>query len=279
METQTGKAYVLGHDPAELARLDRQAAWIERPTRMIFDAAGITRGMRVLDLGSGLGHVARLAAEIVGPEGAIVGVEQSGDALAVARRRIEEASINHVSFIEGDVRGWRAESPFDAIVERLLLFHMPDPVEVVRHHFQNLRTAGLFVAVDFDIGACRTEPRVQLVEDALGWMMQAFISAAAWPRIGARLAMMLRAAGLRDVTTIGVQAYLSPQDSGAAALVASVVRSLAPAIISREIATAEQIGIETLEQRIAAELKRADAVLLPPTVAGAWGRYEPSGAH
>jgi len=279
METQTGKTYVLGHDPAELARLDRQAAWIEHPTRLIFDGAGITRGMRVLDLGSGLGHVARLTAEIVGPEGAIVGVEQSGDALAVARRRTEESGASHVSFIEADVRTWRSESPFDAIVERLLLFHMADPTEVVRHHFQNLRAGGLFVGVDFDIGACRSEPRVQLVEDALGWIMQAFTSAGAWPRIGARLAMILRAAGLHDVTTLGVQAYLSPQDPGAAALLASVVRSLAPAIIARGIATAEQIGIETLEQRIAAELKRADAVLLPPTVVGAWGRHEPTSAQ
>lgn len=66
METQASKTYVLSNDPSELARLDRQAAVIERPTRMIFQAAGITRHMRVLDLGTGLGHVARLVGELVG---------------------------------------------------------------------------------------------------------------------------------------------------------------------------------------------------------------------
>jgi hypothetical protein len=88
--------------------------------------------------------------------------------------------------------------------------------------------------------------------------------------------MILRAAGVRDVATFGVQSYLPPQDPMAAAIMGSVIRSLAPAITARGIATAEQIGLETLEQRIAAELKRADAVLLPPTVVGAWGRYEPT---
>jgi len=278
MNAETGKTYVLGNDPPELARLDRQATFIERPTRMILEAAGITRHMRALDLGTGLGHVARLLGELVGPDGAVVGVDQSGDALAVARQRtVEAGAADHVSFIEADVRAWRSESQFDAIVGRLLLFHMADPLQVVRHHLQNLRSGGLFVAVDFDLGAARSEPHTQLAEDALGWVIQAFTAAGASPRIGARLAMILRGAGLQNVSTFGIQAYVPPQDAGAA-LLAGVVRSLAPVIVTRGIATAEQVGLETLEQRIAAELKRADAVFLPPTVVGAWAHSSGTGA-
>jgi hypothetical protein len=83
--------------------------------------------------------------------------------------------------------------------------------------------------------------------------------------------MILREAGLEQVATFGVQAYLSPQDRTAAALIAGVARTLAPVIVERGIATAEQLGIDTLEDRIAAEFQRADAVMLPPTVVGAWG--------
>ena len=53
--------YVLGNHPEELARLDRQAAAIDRPTRLLLQAARITPGTRVLDLGTGLGHVAQIA--------------------------------------------------------------------------------------------------------------------------------------------------------------------------------------------------------------------------
>ena len=151
---------------------------------------------------------------------------------------------------------------------------MADPIQVVRHHIQNLRSGALFVAVDFDLGAARSEPRVQLADDALGWVIQAFTVAGASPRIGARLAMILREAGLQNVSTFGVQAYVPPQDPAAAALLAGVVRSLSPVITARGIATEEQVGVETLEQRIAAELKRADAVFLLPTVVGAWGQWE-----
>jgi len=45
--------------------------------------------------------------------------------------------------------------------------------------------------------------------------------------------------------------------------------------VQHGIATAEQLDLPTLEDRIADELRRADAVLLPPTVVGAWGRAAP----
>jgi ubiquinone/menaquinone biosynthesis C-methylase UbiE len=68
--------YVLGSDTAEIARLDAQAESIAAPTALLLRAAGIAPGMRVLDLGTGLGAVAFAVAELVGAEGAVVGVDQ-----------------------------------------------------------------------------------------------------------------------------------------------------------------------------------------------------------
>lgn len=264
--------YVLGNDAPELERLDRQAASIERPTRTILQAAGIGRGQRVLDLGTGLGHVARIAGELVGPTGTVVGLDGAGDALAVARDRALRASERHVSFVEADVTTWRAPEPFDAVTGRLILFHLPHPASVVRHHMGNLRPGGLFIAVDFDMGSARTEPAVPLADQLLDWATQAFRAAGAAPHIGARLGPILRQAGLHDVTTFGIQGYLAPGDPTAPRLLAGVVRSLSGAIVQHGIATAEQLGLDTLEDRLADALTHADAVLLPPTVAGAWGR-------
>jgi SAM-dependent methyltransferase len=267
--------YVLGNQPDELARLDRQAAAIERPTRLLLQAAGIKSGARVLDLGTGLGHVAQLAGELVGPAGSVLGIDRSADAIGVARQRAQEAGAGHLTFVEGDARAWHAAEPFDAIVGRLFLFHVPDPVAVVSHHLHNLRPGGEFVAIDFDIGSARSEPSIPLVDDALGWVRDGFRAAGAWPRIGARLGTILARGGLGRVTTFGVQAYLPPHDPSAAALLAGVVRSLAPAIVGHGIATAEQLDVTTLEQRLREATREADAVILPPTVAGAWG-YAPS---
>ena len=272
MSASEQKPYVLGSDPQELGRLDRQAAMIERPTRTILLAAGLAPGHRVLDLGTGLGHVARIAGELVGPDGSVVGLDAASDALAVARERTGAAGQHHVSFVEGDVRTFRTDTPFDAIAGRLILFHLADPAGAVRHHLTNLRSGGTFVAVDFDLGSCRAEPEVPLVAEALRWVIAAFTAAGAAPRVGARLGPILRDAGLKDVATLGLQGYVQPGDPAAGRILGGVVRTLAPAIVAHGIATAEQIGLETLDDRITQALTAADAVLLPPIVVGAWGR-------
>jgi hypothetical protein len=60
---------LLGNPDAALARLMRQGEVFRPLTRRVFVEAGITPGMRVLNLGSGAGDVALLAADLVGPAG------------------------------------------------------------------------------------------------------------------------------------------------------------------------------------------------------------------
>jgi SAM-dependent methyltransferase len=261
--------YVLGSSEGEIRRLDGQAASIAGPTAGLLSAAGIGPGMRVLDLGTGLGHVAFQLAEMVGPEGSVVGVDREAPLLAVAEQR---RTAENVRFVEADVRTASFDEPFDAIVCRLLLFHLPDAVDVLRHHHANLVADGLMVALDFDIGSSRTEPEVPLATRARGWIEAAFRAARANPRVGPRLIPMLRDAGFADVAGFGIQGYIPAGDPSGPPLLAGVVRSLANQIVAGGIATEAEIGLDTFEQRLAQELLDADAVLLPPTVAGAWGR-------
>jgi ubiquinone/menaquinone biosynthesis C-methylase UbiE len=269
MKEQTAK-YVLGSSDQEIERLDRQSASIEGATRLLLRAAGIAPGMRVLDLGTGIGHVAMLVAELVGPQGRVVGIDNSAKLLDVANLRA--AARPQLRFIEGDVRSWRDNEPFDAIVGRLILFHLADPVSVLRHHAASLRPDGLLLALDFDLGAVRAEPALPLVTEALGWVTAAFARAGASPAIGTKLALLLAEAGLADVQGFGVQAYVAPGDPRGPALLSGVVRTLAPQIVAAELATPEQIGIDSLEGRVADAVRASGSVIVLPTLAGAWGR-------
>jgi SAM-dependent methyltransferase len=264
--------YVLGSHAPELARLDAQAQSIEPATRLLLGAAGLRPGWRVLDLGTGLGHVARLAATMVGPGGSVVGVDRSAEMVAEASRRSAGGGGAPTRFVEGDVATWRASEPFDAVVGRLVLFHVTDPAAVVAHHLGHLRPGGLFVAIDFDLGSSRSDPPVALVTQCLDWVTRAFRAVGAAPTIGSRLGVILDAAGLDEVETFGVQPYRRPGDPAATRLLAGVVRSLAGAITAHGIASADEIGADTLERRLADAVTKADAVILLPAVAGAWGR-------
>src|SRR4051812_20142631 len=165
--------YVLGSDDAEVARLDLQAGAIAPPTGLLLQAAGIGPDMRVLDLGTGLGHVAFAVAGLVGTGGEVVGVDQAAPMLAIAEARRRAAALDHVRFAEGDARTFRDDAPFDAVVMRLLLFHLPDAVDVLRHHLRALRPGGVMLAIDSDMGAARADPRVALVHTVLDWVERA----------------------------------------------------------------------------------------------------------
>ena len=193
---QPKTSYVLGSSDQEIERLDRQSASIEAATRLLLRAAGITPGMRVLDLGTGIGHVAMLVADLVGPQGSVVAIDSDARLLEVAASRA--SARPQLRFLEGDVRSWRDTEPFDAVVGRLILFHLADPVSVLRHHAASLSPAGLLLALDFDLGSCRTEPPLPLATEALGWVQGAFRSAGANPVIGARLGLHARCGRPRE---------------------------------------------------------------------------------
>ena len=73
-------------------------------TERVFRTAGLGNGIRVLDLGSGAGDVAMLAARLVGREGEVVGVERDPEAVASATARVAQAGLSNVRFIQGDAQ-------------------------------------------------------------------------------------------------------------------------------------------------------------------------------
>ena len=79
-------AYILGHSDPEIARLKMQARLLEPVTKRFLQQAGIAAGMHVLDIGSGAGDVAFLAAGLVGPSGSVLGSDTAAAAVSAAVR-------------------------------------------------------------------------------------------------------------------------------------------------------------------------------------------------
>src|SRR5712691_4317133 len=131
-ETCRASEYALGNTDAEHERLIRQAARLAQSTERFFSDAGIGLGQRILDIGSGVGDVAMLAARLVGPSGEVVGVERDPRSIARARSRVAEAGLRNVSFTQSDVNEVASEKLFDAAVGRFILQFVPDPVAVLR---------------------------------------------------------------------------------------------------------------------------------------------------
>src|SRR5262252_9535369 len=119
--------YSLGSTDAEHERLIWQASHLAPLTERLFREAGIGRGQRVLDLGSGVGDVAMLAARLVGPSGEVVGVERDPRSIERARARMAEQGLAQVTFVQTDVTKISSDELFDAAGGRYILMFLPDP--------------------------------------------------------------------------------------------------------------------------------------------------------
>ena len=79
------QAYVFGHSVGEAQSIQQLAQILAPVTRQFLEQAGLCAGMKVLEVGSGAGDVALLAAELVGPSGTVIGVDSNQAILETAR--------------------------------------------------------------------------------------------------------------------------------------------------------------------------------------------------
>jgi SAM-dependent methyltransferase len=137
--------YVLGDTDSEHLRLVRQARILAPFTERLFRNAGIVAGMRILDIGCGMGDVSMLAAQLVGPSGRVVGVDRENAVLGKAKQRAKFAGFENIAFLQSDVSALVHQERFDAIVGRFILMFLPDPVGVLRVLAALLRPGGIVV--------------------------------------------------------------------------------------------------------------------------------------
>ena len=243
-DSDSGYQFGSGIGDEEVARLEIQGSALAPATRMILAEAGIRPGMRVLDLGCGAGDVTFAAAGLAGPEGLVVGVDRSAEALARARLRAGQRGLAQVRFTEGNLNDPVPGGPFDAIVERLVLWTVPDPAALLRRQATVLRPGGLVVAIEEDLSTIRSLPQTPFGTQVKSWLVEAFAKAG-MPMAGPRLWAILQEAGLNPAGMIGVQPHFGPGDPIGIAVAVENVRAAVPLIVGTGVATAEEIGIGT----------------------------------
>ena len=274
MPTETAapakESYVLGHSQKEIERLQKQHDFLAIFTWHCFEEAGIKPGMKVLEAGCGAGEVALILAEMVGPEGQVVGVDLHPQALEAARQKAQAAGYNNIVFQQGDLQNIALDADFDAVVGRLVLFHLKEPANILRHLLNYLKPDGLVVFQDYNLLAAKAYPSGPVFEQTLGRIIKAFRMAGADPEIGLKLNEIFRQAGLPG-PTMRCEASISagPEWDGYDQL-ALVTRTLLPFMQKVGLVTAGEVDVDTLADRLRAEIKEMGGVGHGPDVISAW---------
>jgi SAM-dependent methyltransferase len=153
----TGR-YVLATGEAADYRLRLLHGLYGPGTRRLLLDAGLRRGMRAADLGCGVGMVTALLADLVGPEGHVVGIDASAAQLAQARERLNAGGSN-TRFVEASATDTGLPpGSFDLVYCRFLLIHLTEPERALREMRALLKPGGILVCEDGDLTTSGSEP-------------------------------------------------------------------------------------------------------------------------
>ncbi len=268
------RTYTMGRSKEETERLIQQSGLYEDITRRLLTDAGLFTGMKVLDIGSGAGDVAFAAAELVGSEGEVVGVDMNPEILETARTRAQAAGLANVQFLAGDVQTLDLPNDFDALIGRLVLLYLPDPVATLKQLATHLHPGGIvaFQEAEFSVYSLSAHPETPIMNQLAEWGVEVFRRSGAHVNMGLDLYSTFVDAGLPEPTLQYSAPLGGPETWGGYQFIAAAFQSLLPLLERFEIATAEEVDLDTLAQRLRAEVVASKRPLILPPHITAWAQ-------
>ncbi|MCG8623759.1 MAG: class I SAM-dependent methyltransferase [Proteobacteria bacterium] len=248
--------YTLGRTSHETTRLIEQSRIYGASTRRLCKRAGISKGMRVLEIGSGAGDVALMLAELVGPTGQVVGVDINAEILDTARQRATHAGLQNIEFIADDARSLAFSEKFDAVVGRFVLMYMADPGEAFATLIAHLKPGGIaaFQEPEYTLYPAFRHPDTPLMNQLITWILAVFEHSGAHLDKGIGLYQVFVDAGLPP-PTMHLEAPIGAEKTWVGyRYMATIFQSLLPLLEKYGLATAEQVGVDTLAARIRQEV-------------------------
>lgn len=248
--------YTLGRTSHETTRLIEQSKIYGETTLCLCQSAGITTGMRVLDIGSGAGDVALTVADIVGKSGKVVGVDVNPAILETARQRAADAEMTNVEFIAGDARTIDFGEKFDALVGRFVLMYMADPLAALTKLITHIKPGGIvaFHEPEYTLYPAYHHPDTPFMNQLYQWILEVFEHSGAHLDMGIGLYPTFIEAGLPP-PEMHLQVPIGAKEQWTGyRYMTTIFQSLLPLIEKYGIATAEQVDIETLSERLRAEV-------------------------
>jgi ubiquinone/menaquinone biosynthesis C-methylase UbiE len=189
-----GSEYLLGSQTEELERLASQHTTWTREAHALWRRAGFGPGQRLIDLGCGPGFAAFDLAQIVGPSGRVVAVDNAVRFLEHLRLRARERGLEQIEVVDADVRDFvLPTSGFDGAYARWLLCFVDRPDAVVAAAAQALRHGGVLAINDyFNYRAFTFAPRSEVMDRVVAAVQDS------WQRHGGDLDIQSRMPAILD---------------------------------------------------------------------------------
>jgi len=260
--------YVIHGGVAGKKRMEVVARAYRPTTLRLLQRAGIRKGMTCLDLGCGAGDVTFDMAELVGPDGRVVGMDMDSVKLEFARERAAQQGIAQVEFRQANVMDWDVESAYDLIYVRFLLTHLPGRDQVVPRLLRALRPEGVLVIEDIHFTGYVSHPGSRAHDRYVQLYRDVVRRRGGDADIGPKLLSMLNGAGLQN---LGLNIVYPEHEASSGKQI-----SILTMIGISEAVLAEKLIDESELREIVSEIERYTldplSIVGGPAVYQVWGR-------
>jgi arsenite methyltransferase len=162
--------------------------------------ASLKEGDIVLDLGSGAGFDCFLAANAVGKEGKVIGVDMTPEMVNKARENARKGNYKNVEFRLGEIENIPApDSSVDCVISNCVINLAPDKGRVFKETFRVLKPGGRLMVSDIVV--------TQELPDVIKSSFAAYVGCIAGAVMKEEYLQTIKGAGFHDVRVVDEQSF------------------------------------------------------------------------
>ncbi|HJZ81452.1 MAG TPA: methyltransferase domain-containing protein [Pyrinomonadaceae bacterium] len=239
-------------------RLKLLARIMHSSTASLLDRAGISPGMKCLEIGCGSGDISIELARRVGPHGHVLGVDIDDTKIELARQEAADLNVNNVEFRLLDIRTSKLTVGYDLVYVRFVLTHLSDPASVVQSIHELLKPGGPVIIEDIDFSGHFVYPESPAFNRYHELYCAVVQRRGGNPNIGPQLPLLLKQNGFDEIKVSVVQPMAL--EGEVKVITPLTLENIADALVQENLSTPEEIS------QLVQELY--DYVANPETLAG-----------
>jgi len=248
-----------------------QAVLWEPISRRVLAHAGLKEGMTVLDIGTGTGFVAMLAAEMVGPSGKVIGIDRRESIVEHARQQAKRNNLPNLSFQIGATYPEERASKFDLVTGRLMAGYQPDRIEFFRQASSMVKPGGTiaFLEAAWNLCGTWTSPAIPVYDKLVQQFMPVIRTLGFDADLGSHLIQTFQHAGLSE-PQVSAELLVSGPRSGIIDYMFGCFEMVFAQARDAEIDIPGQVTLKKARKQVQRAAEAGYVQFNGPCVVGAW---------